>query len=235
MKRAVSYMRVSGLGQEDGDGFERQRTEILRYANHTGIAIAPDCWFQDTQTGKDEWEKRQGWTEMLVKAEVEGITLLLVEKLDRVARRVLVQEMILEDLKKRGITLVTSGGEDSSNEEPERVMFRQMLAVFSQYERTCIVAKMRAARQRIKARGEKCEGRKAYGFKPEERGTLAFMKACRAEGMTYDRIARELNGREEFRDTRRGAGKERLGTEWIGAVVCKILRREEKLLLRNRA
>ncbi len=39
---------------------------------------------------------------------------------------------------------------------------RQMRGVFSQLEKAKLVAKMRVARERIKATGKKCGGRKSY-------------------------------------------------------------------------
>jgi len=38
--RAFAYLRVSGRGQVDGDGFDRQLAAIRSYAAVQGIAIA---------------------------------------------------------------------------------------------------------------------------------------------------------------------------------------------------
>lgn len=229
MKKAMAYLRVSGAGQEPGDGFERQRVAILRFAAANALVIPEDCWFQDVHTGKDEWEKRPGWVAMMHQAGVLGVRVILIEKLDRLARDLMVQEHIIADLRLRRVDLISSMEPDLCVDDPTRNLLRQIMGAISSYDRAMLTLKMRGARERIRAAGKKCEGRKAYGEsldKPEERATLAFMKACRAGGMTYEGIAKELNTREEFRDTRRGAGRGRLGTEWIGAVVCKILRRE---------
>lgn len=228
--KAVAYLRVSGLGQEDGDGFDRQRDAINRYAAANSITVTQ--WFQDTQTGKDEWQNRPGWVAMLTelsKGEVEGCTgcaagVILVEKLDRVARRVFVQEMIVEDLKKRGVCLITSGGDNSGDEDPERVMFRQMLAVFAQYERAVIVAKMGAARAKIRAKGLRCEGVKPYGTKSGEADVLEVMRIMRKRGDSHEAIAAGLN---QARAEAGGVGyMTRRGGKWLGPSVCKILRRE---------
>lgn len=164
MEKAFGYTRLSGKGQEAGDGVQRQKLAIQKFAAHNDIEIVG--FFHDTQTGKDEWEERVGWSAMI--DAMNGVRTILVEKLDRVARIVLIQELILRDLKKRDIRMLTSAGDDTEDEQPERVMFRQMLGVFASYERTMIVAKLRGARQRIKARKGKCEGRKAYGDNPEK-------------------------------------------------------------------
>lgn len=215
---AFGYMRVSGKGQADGDGFERQRLAVDGYAKSNNITILG--WFSDIQTGKDEWHLRPGWSEMMSK--LNGTRTIIVERLDRVARRVLVQELILADLKKRDVSLMTSGGEDSSDEDPERTMFRQMLAVFAQYERHNIVVKLRGARDRKKADQGRCEGRIPFGgadkkgiIKPGEAMALEFMKALRP-GNTFAEVAAHLNASEH---------KTRSGKSWRGETVCKILGR----------
>ena len=39
MVKAYGYLRVSGLGQVDGDGFDRQKELILSFADQAGIVI----------------------------------------------------------------------------------------------------------------------------------------------------------------------------------------------------
>ena len=213
MMKALGYMRVSGKGQEQGDGFERQRLAIQSYADQHGITI--EHWYQDIQSGKDEWQDRPGWTAML--GALNGTRTILVEKLDRVARRVLVQELIAADLKKRDVALITSAGDDSDDDSPERVMFRQILASFAQYERASIVLKLRGARQRKRDETGRCEGRKPYGARPGESEVMAVMWELRAKGESYDAIAAKLNDAGHV---------SRMGRAWIGPTVGKILARD---------
>jgi DNA invertase Pin-like site-specific DNA recombinase len=210
---ALAYMRVSGAGQADGDGFDRQRLAIERFAASKGMAI--NGWYQDVQTGKDEWQERAGWTAML--SALNGTRTILVEKLDRVARRVLVQELILADLRKRDVALLTSTGEDSSDDDPERVLFRQVLASFAEYERASIVLKLRGARQRKKDETGRCEGRKPYGHKPGEREILDRIHADALSGASIRAIADHLNA----------AGiQTRYGRPWRASTIAKLLERQ---------
>ena len=39
MDKAVSYLRVSGMGQVDGDGFDRQRDTITQYAAKNRLQV----------------------------------------------------------------------------------------------------------------------------------------------------------------------------------------------------
>lgn len=211
--KAFAYMRVSGRGQESGDGFERQRLAIEKYAATNGIEIID--WFRDVQTGKDEWQERTGWSAMM--SAMNGTRTILVEKLDRVARVVLIQELICKDLKDKDIQLLSSSGEDTDDEQPERVMFRQMLSVFASYERTCIVLKLRGARQRKKAETGKCEGQKVYGGKPGESAIIAEMQRMRENGSTLKQITSAL----QLTPTRKGG-------PWTIGAVHKILTRETR-------
>ena len=42
-RTAVSYLRVSGKGQIEGDGFPRQRAAIEAYAKANNIDIVAEC------------------------------------------------------------------------------------------------------------------------------------------------------------------------------------------------
>ena len=90
---------------------------------------------------------------------------------------------------------------------------------FAEYEKSIIVQKLRGARQRKKAKTGRCEGRKPYGFFPGEAHLVQRMKALRAEGLAYDRIAEKLN--EE-------GVKPRRGEKWWGRTVNNILAASSK-------
>lgn len=214
---AFGYIRVSGLGQADGDGPVRQKQAIERFAAREGYEIKG--WYSDIGvTGKSDWEDREQFAAML--EALNGTRTILVEKLDRLARAVLVQELILRDLKKRDVRLLSAAGDDSEDEQPERVMFRQMLGVFAEYERASIVLKLRAARKRKKLATGRCEGRKPFGFKPAEQETIQRITTMRAGGMHIEAIAAALN--ESGTPTRMAGGR------WHPTMVSRILHRASK-------
>ncbi len=97
-------------------------------------------------------------------------------------------------------------------------MFRQFQGAISQAEKTNIVLKLRGARQRMKARTGRCEGRKPYGDRPGEMDVGNRMKELRAAGMGYDRIAATLNAE--------GVPTRTPGKQWHGFAINQILRRE---------
>ena len=118
---------------------------------------------------------------------------MLIEKLDRLARDLKVQETIIADIRKRGFDLVSVSERDLLQTDPARVMMRQIFGAIGQYEKAMIVAKLRGARQRMKAKTGSCEGRKPFGYYDGEQQALDRMKALRAKGMGFDRIAEKLN------------------------------------------
>lgn len=210
---AFSYLRVSGKGQLDGDGFPRQRAAVNAYAAAAGITIVRE--FQERAVpGKTEWEDRPAWVEMM--AALNGVETIIIERLDRLARELMVQEHIIVDIKKRGITLLSTAEPDLASDDPTRVLFRQIMGSIAQYDKTMTVLKLRGARRRIKASGERCEGRKPFGHKPGEDEAIAFMRQYRDAGHSFDNVAVALNQSQH---------KTRRGKPWIGATVAKILRR----------
>jgi DNA invertase Pin-like site-specific DNA recombinase len=78
------------------------------------------------------------------------------------ARELVTQELGILLLIERGVRVLTAGGDDlTDTSDPSRVMMRQIAGSFAQYEKTRLVAKLRAARERKRAVAGKCEGRKS--------------------------------------------------------------------------
>jgi len=141
----------------------------------------------------------------------------LIEKLDRLARNLSVQESILAELKKHGFELISVEEPDLLKDDPYRVMFRQFQGAISQAEKANIVLKLRGARQRMKAKTGHCEGRKPYGVNEGEQAIIARMRELRASGVAFDRIAATLNND--------GIPTRTPGRRWHGFSVNQILKR----------
>src|SRR5579875_2421033 len=99
--------------------------------------------------------------------------------------------------------------------DPTPVLMRQLMGAVAQYDKPQIVAKLRGARMRKRAKEGRCEGRKPYGFYDGEGEVLARMKALRAEGLGFDRIAAQMNA-EGIQTRTRG--------RWHGVMVNRILK-----------
>lgn len=216
--KAFVYLRVSGKGQVDGDGFERQLLACQGYASSNDIEIA-EVFREEGVSGTKELDDRPALSELLAALEENGIKTILIEKMDRLARDLMVQETIVSDMQKSGYTLLSVVEPDLCSQDPSRILVRQIFGAIAQYDKSMTVLKLRGARQRMKARTGKCEGRCAFGTKPGEALALDEMQMARRHGMTYDAIADMLNASP--------ATPTRYGKPWNGSTVGKIITREK--------
>jgi DNA invertase Pin-like site-specific DNA recombinase len=217
MTKAFSYLRVSGRGQIEGDGFDRQTETITRYAVANGIEIA-EVFREEGVSGTKELDDRPALAELFTALEENGIRTVLIEKLDRLARDLMVQETIIADMQRRGFTLISAHEPDLCSDDPSRKLMRQIMGAFSEYEKTMIVQKLRAARQRKKARTGRCEGSKPFGASEGHRPVIDRILSLRASGMAVDVIAETLNTEGH---------KSKTGGKWYGSSVRNVLLREQ--------
>jgi DNA invertase Pin-like site-specific DNA recombinase len=161
---AVAYIRTSSAANvgTDKDSDKRQRAAIEGFAKRAGFALVGE--FTDAAvSGADPIETRRGFAELLDRIEGNGVRTVVVEDASRFARELVTQELGILALIKRGVRVLTVSGDDlTDSSDPSRVMMRQIAGSFAQYEKTRLVAKLRAARERKRQAFGKCEGRKNW-------------------------------------------------------------------------
>jgi len=81
-----------------------------------------------------------------------GVRTIVIERLDRLARDLMVQETIIADLQKNGFDLISVAEPDLMATDPTRILVRQMMGAVAQYEKSQIVLKLRGARLRKRAK-----------------------------------------------------------------------------------
>ena len=218
----------AGRGQIDGDGFTRQKAAIKAYAASNRIKV--ERTFEEKGIGgATDLEDRPALLDLLEALAADGVKLVLIEKLDRLARDLLVQETIIGDMRKRGFELISVMEPDLCQNDPTRVMMRQIFGAIAQYEKAMIVAKLRGARQRLKAKTGVCEGRKPCGYYEGEQAVVDRMMALRATGTPYDAIAATLNSegikpRNQDASWHAGYVHRVLTRSWIGESCRQALR-----------
>jgi DNA invertase Pin-like site-specific DNA recombinase len=217
MIKAFSYLRVSGKGQVQGDGLPRQRQAIRVYAKTHNHRIVRE-FADEGVSGAIDTTDRPAFAEMLKTLHANGIRTVLVERLDRLARDLMVQEAALSYFRQHGFTIVSVMEPDLMASDPSRIAFRQMMGVFAQYDKSMVVLKLAGARARKRAREGRCEGRKPFGYYPGEAAALERIQALRKEGLGFDRIAAQLNAE---------GIPSRTGRSWHGFVVNRILTGQE--------
>lgn len=179
--KAVAYLRCSGLGQVDGDTWARQTAAITKYAKHSGLEVVDE--FRDAGvSGTKDLDNRPGLAALLDRVESNGVKIVLVENATRLARDLMVGEVILQQLTNAGCKVIAAdSGTDLSadSDDPTRRLIRQVLGAVAEFDRRVTVMKLRAARERKRLRGVRCEGRKPFGTLLGEAETLARIRALR--------------------------------------------------------
>lgn len=183
-QKAVAYLRTSSAANvgADKDSAKRQREAIARFAKAHGYELVAE-FNDEAVSGADAIEARPGFTALLDRIESNGVRTVLVEDASRFARHVLVQELGVMALQQRGVKVFTASGDElTATDDPSKVMVRQMMAAFAQFEKARLVAKLAAARRRKREAGFKVEGRKSYAEQRPEMVALAKKLSREKEG-----------------------------------------------------
>ncbi len=207
MQLAYHYIRVSGRGQVDGDGPDRQRDAIKQFCEAHGLAFAGE-FFDEAVSGTKEGMDRPAFSKMLIEADIQR-AVIVVERMDRLARDLLVSEMLLRECRTRGIKVFCADQGQlidiaSDEGDPTRKLIRQVLAAVAEWGKSELVRKLRHARERVKRERGRCEGTIPYGELPGETRILALIiQFHRNRQWSVNQIAEALN-LHGFR-TRRGS------------------------------
>jgi DNA invertase Pin-like site-specific DNA recombinase len=213
LKKAFGYLRVSGKSQVDGDGFPRQRKAITDWCKKNGYRIVE--WFIEKGVS-GTLENREALDAMLVALMSNGVDTVIVESLNRFSRELRVQENLIHEYFTNRYTLISATEPDLGEGDPDRKFMRQVLGAVHELDKSKIVLKLRAARQRKKAATGRCEGRKPFGFREGEAEVLARIQSLRASGQTLEQITRTLNAE---------GIKTRSGGQWFSSTIHNILKK----------
>ena len=172
MIAAYAYTRVSGRGQLEGSGLERQQEEINRFAKESGYLIK-QTFKEEGISGTTTENQRPAFQQMVFSILRNGVNHIIVESLDRLARDLQVQLQLCTYIASKEITLICAGtGENITQailDDPMRKAMVQIQGVFAELDKSLVVRKLKNGR--IKARQDsetrtlsgkkKCEGRKS--------------------------------------------------------------------------
>lgn len=193
-------MRVSGLGQQSGDGFKRQAAAIEDYAKANNIDVIRT--YQEVVSGAKGEDDRIELGKLLYALEQngEGIQCVIVERYDRMARDAFVQESILRQLHRYNVKLISAKeGDLDSFQDPDamaqasRNMCRQIFSIFAEFDRKITVAKLKAARDRKRQSDGRCEGVRPFGTQPGEDAVLKRIAELRKFGYKIPKMVEILN------------------------------------------
>jgi DNA invertase Pin-like site-specific DNA recombinase len=200
-KQAFGYCRVSGKSQIDKDGFIRQEQSIRQYAKAHNIEVA-QFFREEGVSGTTDETARPAFQQMLSEILKDGVRLIVIERLDRLAREYRIQETLLIYLVSKGIELISAATEENVTQavmaDPMKKALVQIQGVFAELEKSLLVKKLKAARDRKRDADGKCEGRKSYKeIAPHiiKEISLLRRKHKGVRRMPFDKVAMMLNER----------------------------------------
>jgi DNA invertase Pin-like site-specific DNA recombinase len=225
----VAYLRISSESQIDGYGLELQREAIRAWARSDGHRVVHECVDVGVPGTRDAVD-RPGLTEALdwLRPPPKGRG-LVVARIDRLARRLDVQETVLGVCWKAGASVFTVAGEVQRDDadDPMRKFVRQVMGGVAELERSLVESRLRAGRAAKAAAGKHAVGAHRYGMtsggpakdsitNPVEQAALTRILELRAQGQSYRAICATLDS-EGLRPRRAAA--------WSPAVVRVIAQR----------
>lgn len=200
----AGYIRVSTEGQVDAFGKDIQIDGIKRWAELSGHVVTE--WFEeDAVSGKIDGGDRPEMAKIVARFhEFDGVVAF---DATRVARRLIVQETLFGLLWSVGLRVFTaSAGEVEQDDDPTRILIRQVLGVLAEFEHRTIVKRLQNGRKAKIKDGGYAGGTPLYGFKvegtgkqsvvvsdPFETSMIQTIKNHRISGMTLQMIADDLN------------------------------------------
>ena len=143
-----------------------------------------------------------------------GVDTVIVEALHRFSRDLRVQENLIHQYFTNRFTLISATEPELDKDDPNRVFMRQIFGAVHQLDKSNLVLKFRAARQRKKAKEGRCEGRKPFGHYDGEAVILYRIRDLHLQGLNYEQSARMLNGE---------GIKTRSSGQWFPATIRRIL------------
>jgi DNA invertase Pin-like site-specific DNA recombinase len=201
---AVAYARTSTDRQTDeGFGLDVQEKAVRTYCRANGLTLTT-IYRDEGRSGSLDAGSRSGLADALCAIETGEASVLVVPKLDRLARKLHVQEAVLSSVwRNLGAVHSADVGEilQDDPDDPMRTAMRQMMGVFAELERGMIGCRLRAGRKIKAERGGFAYGSPGYGYRaenkslvidPAEAEAVKFAKRLRNEGKSYRQIADAL-------------------------------------------
>jgi DNA invertase Pin-like site-specific DNA recombinase len=228
--RVWAYVRVSSDKQvRDGEGLEAQQAAIEAYCKAKGlsaplvvveVASATKPMFRAKLKGKTAPQDEETSPRPLLLLLVGHLTDLpsshiVMWKLDRLARDSFDQEMFLKLLWDSGVVIHSTDASEldtlttTNKTDPQRVLLRQILGAFAQYEARVIEARMRNGLVHKAAKGGFTGGRPPYGYSvangelqvsPYEAKWVRFIFAAKHQGWTLRATSTVIKARKDPSD-----------------------------------
>ena len=198
--KGILYGRFSPRRNEDQcESIEAQFDFCRAYCKQNNIKIVGE--FADRALSGADEDRPELWAAI---AALERGYVLVVYRLDRLARSVYLSDIIERAIHQKKATFLSTVGEGTWSDSDEDFLVRKILQALAEYERKVIGARTKAAMLRHQANGRLMGSIPPYGFKldpkdsrrivknPYERIIINQIKRFRKKGLTLRQIADEL-------------------------------------------
>jgi site-specific DNA recombinase len=222
----LPYVRVSTDRQvEEGQGLEVQKKAIRAFLSERGAR--PRHYFEDRGVS-GAIEDRPALSELLQALCPNDV--VVVARLDRLARDLLTQEVLLRDIRQRGGDVMSCSAAESDYLQddpfdPTRRLIRHVLGAVSEFERSLIRMRLQRGRALKADRGGYAFGSPPFGHsavggqlatKSDEQQAIKLALKLRNDGLSLRKIGDAL--------TEAGYPSKR-GGAWHPPTVSRMLRR----------
>ena len=179
MARAAAYLRVSTENQagEDKFGLADQRASIEAFAQAQGLELVR-VYADEGASGATM--ERPALQALLTEARSGAFELVIVAKLDRLARDLMAQLWIEKELLRYNVELI-SVAEPFRGQDPANVLFRQIIGAFAQFEKARIGERLRGGRRQKARSGGYAGGRPAIGYEANRGAKVLLLDKEKAE------------------------------------------------------
>ena len=176
--RAALYVRVSTDRQQQAQTIEQQVTQLRAYvAARDGWTVAAEHVFRDDGYSGAKLD-RPGLDALRDRAAQAAFDVVLVTAPDRLARKLVHQMVVLEELERHGVRVVFCDRPPS--DDPHEQLVTQIRGAVAEYERTLIADRMRRGRQARLRSGQLLPWTRApYGYRLHPSGP-ATRQLCRS-------------------------------------------------------
>lgn len=196
--RVVGYVRVSTQEQaQEGVSLDAQEAAIRSWSEANGASETVIYRDEGLSGSRPDRPGLMAAMDSLRKGDV-----LVVAKLDRLARETFLALWIEKEVKKAKAQIVSLAGEGADgDDDPMKTLMRQISMAFAEYELAMIRLRTLKALAHKKARHEKTGGDVPYGFTneagklhphAEEQAGISLIHELRNEGHSLRGICRKL-------------------------------------------
>ena len=212
MALVYGYVRVSSMGQFEGESLETQSKQINSYAISKGWTVdLENIYVEVGVSGGTEFQERPEGQRLVLNLKTGDV--LIFTKLDRAFRNVRNAFNTLHDLKERGICVhfLDLGGEVTGNGVGAIVF--AVMSSFASFERERIATRIREVKQMQKAQGKFVGGRRAFGYdivkgykvpREDEQRIISEMRSMKTTGSSLRDIQTWMQLQKGIRFSRMG-------------------------------